>query len=87
MSVSVLSTSWSLGLIIAVVVCAVILVINVKKETAGRKATKTPALKIVKQPALAPTQRDGLTIEQILAVSAYCWLHPEQTVAQLKENG
>lgn len=84
MSVLILPTVWSALLIPAVLVCAGILVVNVKKEIAVRKKAAAPAARSsALQPDIssAPSE-DGLNIEQILAIAAYCWLHPEQPDSQ-----
>lgn len=84
MSVLILPTVWSLLLIPAVLVCAGILAVNVKKEVDVRKKAAVPAARpSAPQPQIssAPSE-DGLNIEQILAIAAYCWLHPEQLDSQ-----
>ncbi len=84
MSVLILPTVWSILLVPAVLVCAVILTVNVKKEVAVRKKSAAPAVRssaLQTEISFAPSE-DGLNIEQILAIAAYCWLHPEQSDSQ-----
>ncbi len=83
MSVLILPTVWSMLLIPAVLVCAGILAVNVKKEVDVRKKAVPAARPSAPQPQISSAPSEGgLNIEQILAIAAYCWLHPEQPDSQ-----
>ena len=84
MSVLILPTVWSILLIPAVLVCAAVLTVNVKKEVAVRKKAAAPAIRSsAARPEILLAPPEGeLNTEQILAIAAYCWLHPEQPDSQ-----
>lgn len=81
MTISLLSAGGSVWLIVAVVLCALILIRNVRCEIKGASAQSIPRTAAPAQPVPAQTAdvpESGLSTEQVLAAAAYYWLHPEQ---------
>lgn len=80
MTISILSASWSAWLIVAVLVCAGVLFVNVRGEIRIAVPKEKPApdtLVSVEEPPLS-VDSDGLSVEQVIAAASYYWLHSEE---------
>lgn len=76
MTISTLSMTGTLGLIVAVVLCAILLIVNVRREIQSGARPERPAAPAPKAPE-AKASEDLVTAQVIAAAAAY-WVQSGQ---------